>query len=143
MNNYFCEISLDLIDVEKIVKKYFKIEYGAVVFFVGKIRNFNIEKKVMGITYDMCDELVLRILSNVCEHYCKIYKNIKIYISHFKGYIKIGYVSILIIVESYNRKNAFIICNMILEDIKNKTPIWKYEHYFTKNSTWIDGNILT
>ena len=142
MNNYFFEITLDYIDIKEILEKKFHVEYGATVFFLGKVLNFNSNKKVVGINYDMCDELVLLKFYNICKHYCDLYKNIRIYISHFKGYLKIGFISIVIIVESLNRKNSFIICNMILEDIKNNLPIWKYEHYFFDDSNWLNGKTL-
>lgn len=143
LREFFFEISLDIINVNKILDKYFNIEYGAVVCFIGKVRNINENKKVIGINYDMCDELVLKTFYDICMYYNKIYKDIKIYISHFKGYLKVGYISTLIIVESYNRKNSFVICNMILEDIKNKLPVWKNEHYFFEKSNWINGKILS
>ena len=142
LNNFFCEISLDFIDINNIFKNHFNSDYGAIVCFFGKVRNKNNEKNVVGISYDMCDEFFIKILNDICYYYCKNYQNIKIYVSHFKGYLKIGFVSTLIIVESLNRKNSFVICSMILEDIKKKLPIWKKEHYFTSNSTWINGQII-
>lgn len=138
VNENFYEISLDIIDINRILFNYFNSKYGSVVFFVGKVRSVNNSKKVIGVNYDMCDELVLKTLYDICNYYNSS-KQFKIYVSHFKGYLRIGEISVVIIVESFNRKDSFFICNSILEDIKNKLPIWKYEYYDNGFSDWLNG----
>lgn len=48
---------------------------------------------------------------------------------HRLGTVPVGDPSIVIAVSSPHRKEAFVACESILEDIKLKAQIWKREYY--------------
>ena len=50
-------------------------------------------------------------------------------IHHRLGTVPVGEPSIVIAVSSPHRKEAFVACERILEDVKDKAQIWKREHY--------------
>lgn len=54
---------------------------------------------------------------------------IKCTVHHRLGSVPIGEPSIVIAVSSPHRKEAFVACEAILEDIKRTVQIWKREYY--------------
>jgi molybdopterin synthase catalytic subunit len=60
--------------------------------------------------------------------HCSIY--------HRLGIVPVGEASIVIAVSSPHRKEAFVACEYILEQVKLKVPIWKEEIYDSGESEW-------
>lgn len=50
-------------------------------------------------------------------------------VHHRLGTVPVGEPSIVIAVSSPHRKEAFVACEQILEDVKQKAQIWKREYY--------------
>ena len=118
-------------------------EHGACNSFIGRIRNENLGRDVLGVSYDVCEPLAQNILEKLCgEVLQKWGKNLKIYIAHFKGRLNIGEVSIIISVSSPHRDESFKACRFIIEEIKHRAPIWKQEHYVDGDSEWVQGHAL-
>lgn len=54
---------------------------------------------------------------------------VKCAVYHRLGTVPIGEPSIVIAVSSPHRKEAFVACEEILEEVKRKAQIWKREYY--------------
>lgn len=54
---------------------------------------------------------------------------IKCAVYHRLGTVPVGEPSIVIAVSSPHRKEAFVACEFILEEVKRKAQIWKREYY--------------
>lgn len=51
------------------------------------------------------------------------------FIAHRLGEVPVGESSIMIAVSSAHRKEAFVVAEWILEEVKKNVPIWKREFY--------------
>ena len=67
-------------------------------------------------------------------------------ISHRIGVVDIGEISLVVVVASPHRKEAFMACQKIVDRVKEIVPIWKKE-IFEGGSHWVacenhefDGN---
>lgn len=117
--------------------------HGAVNSFIGAVRDFNEGKTVTGITYDVYDALTKNVLQKLCEDVRKKYDGaINIYISHFKGRLSIGGISVIIAVSTPRRAESFEACRTLIEELKHHAPIWKQEHYIDGDSAWAKGCAL-
>jgi len=141
-------VALVKIEEQKIssekAKKFIASEKnGAESIFIGKVRNENCGKKVIGVTYDAHDQAVIKSFESICRNAKnKFDKNGKIFLEHAKGYISVGEISILIAVGSGHRDEAFKICRYVLEEVKHQSPIWKKEHYADGKEEWLPGHSL-
>jgi molybdopterin synthase catalytic subunit len=54
---------------------------------------------------------------------------VKCVVYHRIGVVPVGEPSIIIAVSSPHRKEAFVACEYILEEVKEKVQIWKREFY--------------
>ena len=116
--------------------------HGAVDVFIGAVRNHHEGKPVTGITYDIHDELAVKEFQEICLDAQNIWEGIKIYLSHYKGQLNIGGISVIIAVSAAHRAEAFEACRYIIEELKKRAPVWKQEHYELGNSEWLPGHSL-
>ena len=117
-------------------------KFGASLIFKGTVRNTNDNKKVIGITYDIHDAMVIKSFKeiyNEVDQKLKI-KDKAVFIEHVKGYLDLGEISIIIAVACAHRAEAYILSRYIIEEIKKRSPIWKKEHYENEKSEWLKGN---
>ena len=116
-------------------------KFGAIIYFVGTVRDLNENKSVTGITYDTKDSIVIRSFEEIYED-ADNKLNIKdkaVFIEHVKGYVGLKEKSIIIGVACEHRDQAFVLSRYIIEEIKKRSPIWKKEHYKNEESEWLKG----
>ena len=129
------------IDILKAEKFLSSSKFGAIIYFIGTVRNLNENKEVTGITYDSKDSLVLKSFEEIYKDSEKKL-NIKdkaVFIEHIKGYVSLREKSIIIGVGCKHRDEAYQLSRYIIEEIKKRTPIWKKEHYTDNDSEWLKG----
>ncbi len=116
-------------------------KFGAIIYFVGTVRDLNENKSVTGITYDTKDSMVIRSFEEIYEDANNklSIKNKAVFIEHVKGYVGLKEKSIIIGVACKHRDQAFVLSRYIIEEIKKRSPIWKKEHYKNEESEWLKG----
>jgi len=135
------DASIEKIDILKAEEFLSSSNFGALIYFVGTVRDLNENKKVTGITYDSRDSMVLKSFEEIykdAELKLKI-KDKAVFIEHVKGYVAIKEKSIIIGVGCKHRNEAYSLSRFIIEEIKKRTPIWKKEHYANEESEWLKG----
>jgi len=129
---------IDILNAEKFLSSS---SFGAIIYFIGTVRDTNENKKVTGITYDTKDTMVIKSFEEIykeSETKLKI-KDKAIFIEHVKGYVDKEEKSIIIGVGCKHRDEAYNLSRFIIEEIKKRTPIWKKEHYTNEESEWLKG----
>ena len=135
------DASIEKIDILKAEEFLSSSNFGALIYFVGTVRDLNENKKVTGVTYDSRDSMVLKSFEEIykdAELKLKI-KDKAVFIEHVKGYVAIKEKSIIIGVGCKHRNEAYNLSRFIIEEIKKRTPIWKKEHYTNEESEWLKG----
>ena len=135
------DASKEKIDILKAEKFLSSSNFGAIIYFVGTVRDINENKKVIGITYDSRDTMVIKSFEEIykeSESKLKI-KDKAVFIEHVKGYVDVEEKSIIIGVGCRHRDEAYNLSRFIIEEIKKRTPIWKKEHYTNEESEWLKG----
>ena len=133
--------SKEKIDILKAEKFLSSSNFGAIIYFVGTVRNLNENKKVTGITYDSRDTMVIKSFEEIykeSETKLKI-KDKAVFIEHVKGYVPVKEKSIIIGAACKHRDEAYNLSRFIIEEVKKKSPIWKKEHYTNEESEWLKG----
>ena len=133
--------SKEKIDILKAEKFLSSSNFGAIIYFVGTVRDLNENKKVTGITYDSRDTMVIKSFEKIykeSETKLKI-KDKAVFIEHVKGYVAVKEKSIIIGAACKHRDEAYNLSRFIIEEVKKKSPIWKKEHYTNEESEWLKG----
>ena len=133
--------SKEKIDILKAEKFLSSSNFGAIIYFVGTVRDLNENKKVTGITYDSRDTMVIKSFEEIykeSETKLKI-KDKAVFIEHVRGYVAVKEKSIIIGAACKHRDEAYNLSRFIIEEVKKKSPIWKKEHYTNEESEWLKG----
>ena len=136
--------SKEKIDILKAEKFLSSSNFGAIIYFVGTVRDLNENKKVTGITYDSRDTMVIKSFEKIykeSETKLKI-KDKAVFIEHVKGYVPVKDKSIIIGAACKHRDEAYNLSRFIIEEVKKKSPIWKKEHYTNEESEWLKGTSI-
>jgi Molybdopterin converting factor, large subunit len=121
------DASKEKIDILKAEKFLSSSNFGAIIYFVGTVRDLNENKKVTGITYDSRDTMVIKSFKEIykeSETKLKI-KDKAVFIEHVKGYVDVKEKSIIIGAACKHRDEAYNLSRFIIEEVKKKSPIWK------------------
>ena len=113
-------------------------EDGAVVVFDGIVRNQTRGSEVLYLDYEAYEEMALREMRRLAQEARERFGVRNVSVVHRLGRIEIGESSILIVVASAHRAQAFDACRWLIDAIKTTVPIWKRET-FADGAVWADG----
>lgn len=114
--------------------------FGGITMFVGRIRDHNVGRDVIGISYDMFDALVLNVIADTARAAIDdVGPRMKLYAGHAKGRLAVGDIAVVVAAGTPHRNEAFRACRAMIEAIKHAAPIWKQEHYVDGSSEWSEG----
>lgn len=117
-------------------KNHNPLGYGAIVTFVGKVRDFNLEQDVSHLTLEHYPGMTEKALTAISEQAMVRWPIAVPIIIHRIGKLAPGDQIVYIGVASAHRKAAFEACEFIIDYLKTKAPFWKKESDGV-NETWL------
>jgi len=111
---------------------------GALVTFVGVVRDSSRGKAVNRIEIQVYEEMARRQLEEVREEAIDRFGVEEIAIIHRYGSLEVSDNIMMIAVGGGHRLEAFDACRWVLETIKEKVPIWKKE-ITPEGDFWVEG----
>ena len=135
------KITRDALDSQALVSEVTKDTDGAIITFLGVVRRYSRDKKVLYLEYQAYEEMAEKVLAEIGEDVKAKWPIGLIAIHHRIGRLEIGEASLLVVVASPHRKEAFEACHYAVERIKKVLPIWKKE-VWEDGSSWVEGDEL-
>jgi molybdopterin synthase catalytic subunit/molybdopterin converting factor small subunit len=132
------ELTRNRIDATQLVESSKQGEDGAVVVFDGIVRNHSRGRRTLYLDYEAYEEMAQRQLREIAERALADFGVRQITIVHRLGRLQIGETSVLIVVASAHRAQAFDACRWLIDTLKKTVPIWKKET-FVDGAVWTDG----
>lgn len=121
---------------ESIAKHSHKTNIGAHTIFLGQVRNDIIDgKEVAEIEYTAYEEMAEQEFHVIREEAFSKFELTCMHIYHSLGCVKVGEISLFVFVSATHREQVFEACSYIIEQIKNRIPIWGKEIF--KDGTFI------
>src|SRR5690625_1727020 len=102
---------------------------GALVVFSGTVRNHHDGKDVLRLEYSAHPALVDQVLRDLEQEVIARFGVQQCRIVHREGMLEIGDDSVLVVVRSAHRPQAFEAARYAIDTLKVRTPVWKREHY--------------
>jgi molybdopterin synthase catalytic subunit len=131
-------VSSDPLDAAQVVAAVSGPESGAVVTFLGTVRNHNAGRHVLFLDYEAFAPLAVKSFERIAGEAADRWPSVTLAIHHRVGRIDIGEASVIIAAASAHRADAFAASRYAIERIKQISPIWKHEH-FNGGEVWIEG----
>lgn len=126
------------LDTDALVRALDTSGVGAVVTFIGLVRDHNLGRRVLHLEYEAYDALARRGLDLIVTEASTEWPAVRLAIHHRVGRMAIGEASVAIAAASPHRADAFAASRYAIERIKQIVPIWKHE-YFEGGDVWIEG----
>jgi len=111
---------------------------GAVVTFLGLVRNHNLGRSVRYLEYDAYEPLALKAFERISAEIGARWPDASLALHHRVGRVEVGEASVAIAARSAHRGDAYAACRYAIERVKQIAPIWKHE-YFEGGDVWIEG----
>ena len=111
---------------------------GAVVTFIGTVRDHNTGRQVRYLEYEAFEPLAVKAFERIAAEAAAHWPGVRLAIHHRTGRVEIGEASVVIAVASGHRADAFAVSRYAIERLKQIAPIWKHEH-FEGGDVWIEG----
>ncbi len=113
---------------------------GAVVTFLGLVRNHNAGRRVRYLEYEAYEPLALKTFERIAAEARARWPGARLALHHRIGRLDIGEASVAIAAASAHRADAYAACRYAIERVKQIAPIWKRE-FFDGGDVWIEGAI--
>ena len=131
------------IDVERVTAAVARPSRGAVLLFLGTVRDHHRGRPVLRLTYSayrsMAEERLLRIVDELEAGG----DDLGVAIVHRLGDVAAGEPSVAIACASPHREAAYGASRTALERLKKEVPIWKREHYADGEAAWREEEVLS
>lgn len=124
------------IDVAAVSAEVESKECGAVVLFLGTVRDHHAGKKVVRLTYSAYESLARTRLEAIVRDLEDAHEGLRAAIVHRLGTVPIGEPSVVIAVAAPHRQAAYDASRTALERLKREVPIWKRETYSGGGEVW-------
>ncbi|OXY82805.1 molybdopterin synthase catalytic subunit MoaE [Oceanimonas doudoroffii] len=111
---------------------------GAVVTFVGKVRDMNQGDAVSGMTLEHYPGMTEHALEQIVAEANDRWPLLECRVIHRVGALALGDQIVFVGVASQHREAAFAACHFIMDYLKTKAPFWKKERT-AEGERWVDA----
>ncbi len=111
---------------------------GAVVTFIGKVRDMNLGDNVIGLSLEHYPGMTEKALREIAEQAAERWPLQKVDVIHRVGDLDIGDQIVFVGVTSAHRGAAFDACEFVMDYLKTKAPFWKKERT-TEETRWVES----
>jgi MoaE-MoaD fusion protein len=115
---------------------------GAVVLFLGTVRDHHAGRAVLRLTYSAYRAMAEEVLARIVADLERAHADLRAAIVHRLGEVPVGEPSVAIAVASPHRAAAYAASRTALERLKAEVPIWKREHYAGGEAAWREEEVL-
>lgn len=131
-------ITRERLDRDALVAAVSHASVGGIVVFEGVVRDNARGKQVRYLEYDVYPEMAVQQIREIVAEAERRWGVERVAVAHRVGKLEIGEASVIIVVASPHRGEAFDACRYIIDTLKTTVPIWKKE-VATNGEEWVEG----
>jgi molybdopterin synthase catalytic subunit len=124
------------IDVQRVIETASSLSAGAVNVFIGTVRNNAHDKKVIWLEYEAYESMAVAETRKIIDVAAEKWHLLGWAVSHRVGTLRPGEVAVAVAVSTKHRKESFEACQFIIDELKEKVPLFKKE-VFEDGEEWI------
>ena len=111
---------------------------GAFTSFEGWVRNRNEGRGVRALDYEAHRAIAEAEGRRILEEALQQFEIVDVVCQHRVGALQLGDCAVWVGVTSGHRGDAFAACRFVIDEVKERVPIWKKEHYDDGDSGWVN-----
>jgi molybdopterin synthase catalytic subunit len=134
----FVHIGPEPIDISECHAYARTVKAGAVVQFTGTVRDHTGTAQVEALEYEayaqMARSTIREIMQEARNRWALAYAGVV----HRTGALALGEAAVCVTVAAAHRDEAFSACRYVIDNLKNRAPIWKKETLASGDERWIE-----
>lgn len=130
-------LTTEPIDYPALVEAARSPRSGAVVLFLGTVRELSEGKQVRSLHYDAYPEMAVKKLQEVLAQANEKWPLDRADVVHRYGHLELGDIAVAVVTASAHRAEAFQAGQWIMDTIKQVVPIWKKENWADGSAEWV------
>lgn len=127
----------DPLDVPSLLAEVADGGCGGTALFVGTVRRSAEDGEVVGIDYSGYEAMAEAEFDRIVADARSQWPDARIALRHRIGYVKTGEASVAIVAAAPHRATAFHACRFVIEETKERVPIWKKERLAAGDERWV------
>jgi molybdopterin synthase catalytic subunit len=128
------------IDGRALVAEVSRPDSGATVLFLGTVRDHSDGKEgVTHLEYEVFAERVEPKIEEIVNDAYSRWPILSVVVEHRSGTVELGEASVAVAVASAHRSDAFAAARFIIDELKERAPIWKKE-FWPGGAEWSPGS---
>lgn len=129
-------LTTDPLDESALRESVARSAAGAVVAFAGTVRSPSDGRDVLYLEYEAYEAMAVSMMERIVAEARERWPVEAVHLHHRLGRVEVGEASVLAVVSTPHRPDAFEACRHLIERLKADVPIWKKE-VFADGSVWV------
>ena len=130
-------LTSDAIDYVPLVEATRDPRSGAVVLFLGTVRELSEGRAVRGLDYEVFGSMAEKKLAEIVADAIQRWRLNDARVVHRQGRLELGDIAVAVTTASAHRAEAFEAARWIMDTIKQVVPIWKKENWADGSAEWV------
>lgn len=130
-------LTKDIIDHHALTEQVRRSDCGAVVTFLGTVRDLTDGKLTVALDYEAYPVMAEKKLAEIERDTRERWPVGDIALVHRLGHLEVGEVSVAVAVSCPHRAQAFEACRYAIDRLKELVPIWKKENWDDGSTEWV------
>ena len=131
-----CDIQDTPLDVDAVLAALDDAHSGGVTLFVGRVRDHDQDKDVVGLEYSAHPSALDR-LREVCDTVAERHQVRGVAAVHRVGTLEIGDLAVVVATAGAHRGEAFEASRDLIDTLKAEVPIWKHQRFGDGTEEWV------
>jgi molybdopterin synthase catalytic subunit len=130
-------ITHDPIDYQQLTEDVRSNDAGAVVLFLGTVREMTKGRRTIALDYDAFGEMAEAKMQELEQEAREKWAVVNVGLIHRLGHLELGEISVAVAVSSPHREVAFEAGKYLIDTLKVVVPVWKKENWDDGTSEWV------
>jgi molybdopterin synthase catalytic subunit len=131
----------DVIDHAALTEQVRRSDCGAVVTFLGTVRDLTGNRVTLALDYDAYPAMAETKMAEIEADTRARWPVGEMVMVHRLGHLDVGAVSVAVAVSCPHRGQAFEACRHAIDRLKELVPIWKKENWADGTSEWVHPGV--
>ena len=126
-----------VIDYHALTEQVRRSDCGAVVTFLGTVRDLTDGRKTEALDYEAYGGMAEKKLAEIEQDTRRRWPVGEMVMVHRLGRLEVGEVSVAVALSCPHRAQAFEACRHAIDRLKELVPIWKKENWADGQTEWV------
>jgi molybdopterin synthase catalytic subunit len=131
------QLTHEPIDYAQLTEAVRSKQAGAVVLFLGTVREMTAGRRTVALGYDAYPAMALSKMQELCTEAAQRWPVVRAALVHRLGRLEPGDVSVAVAVSCPHRAQAFEAGRYLIDRLKEVVPVWKQENWADGTTEWV------